>query len=108
MYGFVKDIPSGPRDPTWRLLAEVERQLPTLADRPALLIWGMRDWCFRPDCLERFSEAWPEAQVHRLADVGHWVVEDAPDEALSLVPNFLTCSTYPKHRNAENAEFAER
>ena len=41
----------------------------------------MRDWCFRPDCLERFEQAWPQAEVHRLADVGHWVVEDAPDEA---------------------------
>jgi len=49
----------------------------------------MRDWCFRPDCLERFVAVWPHAEVHRLADVGHWVVEDAPDESLAIVSAFL-------------------
>jgi haloalkane dehalogenase len=49
----------------------------------------MSDWCFQPDCLDRFVDAWPRAEVHRLADVGHWVVEDAPDEALEFVEGFL-------------------
>jgi cis-3-alkyl-4-acyloxetan-2-one decarboxylase len=89
VYGFVHDIPSGPNHPTWRMLAEIERGLPQLADRPISLIWGMRDWCFRPDCLDRFVEAWPRAEVHRLADVGHWVVEDAPDESLAILQRFL-------------------
>jgi pimeloyl-ACP methyl ester carboxylesterase len=89
VYNFVRDIPSGPRHATWQTLAEIERRLPIFADRPISLIWGMRDWCFRPDCLERFVEAWPRAEVHRLADVGHWVVEDAPDESLAIVERFL-------------------
>lgn len=88
-YEFVADIPRSERHPTWQALADIERKLPTLADRPALLVWGMQDWCFRPDCLDRFIAAWPRAEVHRLADVGHWVVEDAPDEALRLVEAFL-------------------
>jgi hypothetical protein len=49
----------------------------------------MRDWCFRPDCLARFQSAWPRAQVHPLPDVGHWVVEDAPDEAATVTESFL-------------------
>jgi pimeloyl-ACP methyl ester carboxylesterase len=102
VYGFVKDIPS-PRSRVRRgglefasrrdaatLLAEIERELPTLADRPSCLIWGMRDWCFRPDCLDRFLAAWPGAEVHRLSDVGHWVAEDAPQESLTIMENFLT------------------
>jgi haloalkane dehalogenase len=89
VFGFVKDIPSNPRHPTWQTLARIERELPTLADRPISLIWGMRDWCFRPDCLERFATAWPRAEVHRLPDVGHWVVEDAPEDALAVVQQFL-------------------
>jgi pimeloyl-ACP methyl ester carboxylesterase len=92
VYGFVKDIPAGPRHPTWQTLAEIESQLPSLDDRPALLIWGLRDWCFRPDCLERFKHAWPHAQVQPLADVGHWVVEDAAEKVLPLVENFLSAS----------------
>jgi haloalkane dehalogenase len=95
VYGFVKDIPSGPRYPTWQTLAEIERCLPTLADRPALLVWGMRDWCFRPECLERFEHAWPEAEVHRLADVGHWVLEDAPEDAVPIVEQFLSATDSP-------------
>jgi haloalkane dehalogenase len=93
VYEFVRDIPRRPHGSTWQALAAMEKHLPTLSDRPALLVWGMRDWCFRPDCLERFSDAWPQAQVHRLADVGHWVVEDAPDESIALVKEFLESSS---------------
>jgi haloalkane dehalogenase len=89
VFAFVKDIPTQPSHPTWQTLVQIETRLPSLADRPALLIWGMRDWCFRPDCLDRFVEAWPHAEVHRLADVGHWVVEDALDESLALVERFV-------------------
>jgi pimeloyl-ACP methyl ester carboxylesterase len=89
VYGFVHDIPGGPSHPTWQTLAAIERGLAMFVDRPIALIWGMRDWCFRPDCLERFLEAWPNAEAHRLADVGHWVVEDAPDEAQRIVEEFV-------------------
>jgi cis-3-alkyl-4-acyloxetan-2-one decarboxylase len=89
VFGFVKDIPTNSSQASWQTLADIERGLPTLAGRPSTLIWGLRDWCFRSDCLERLLHAWPNAEVHRLADVGHWVVEDAPDEALSLVKQFL-------------------
>jgi cis-3-alkyl-4-acyloxetan-2-one decarboxylase len=92
VFGFVKDIPNSPNDPTWQALAKIESKLPSLADRPAQLIWGMRDWCFRPDCLARFEQGWPQVEVHRLADVGHWVVEDATDEVLPLVQNFLSAT----------------
>jgi cis-3-alkyl-4-acyloxetan-2-one decarboxylase len=89
VHSFVHDIPNGPNHPTWRTLAAIERGLPMFADRPISLIWGMQDWCFRPDCLDRFLEAWPRAEVHRLADVGHWVVEDALDDAQTIVEAFL-------------------
>jgi haloalkane dehalogenase len=96
VYGFVKDIPTNASQPTWQLLSEIERGLPTFSDRPIKLIWGMQDWCFRPDCLERFIRVWPRAEVHRLPDVGHWVVEDAPEEALALVQHFVLEGT-PSH-----------
>jgi haloalkane dehalogenase len=86
---FVEDIPLSPRHPTWATLGSIEDRLPELADAPALLVWGMRDWCFTPACLDKFVAAWPQAEVHRLTDVGHWVVEDAPEAAASLVEDFL-------------------
>jgi haloalkane dehalogenase len=103
VFGFVRDIPSPRRtvgskvaspsaradSATYEALTTIERGLATFADRPIALIWGMRDWCFRPDCLDRFIDAWPNAEVHRLADVGHWVVEDAPEESIAIVDRFL-------------------
>jgi haloalkane dehalogenase len=95
VYGFVRDIPTGPADPTWQTLAAIEKSLPMFADRPISLIWGMRDWCFRSDCLDRFEEVWPNAEPHRLDDVGHWIVEDAPDESLDIAQKFLVSEAAP-------------
>lgn len=89
VYQFVKDIPLSASHPTWHTLGEIENQLPQLADMPQLLVWGMQDWCFTPECLDKFVEAWPTAESHSLADVGHWVVEDAPNDAERLLRMFL-------------------
>lgn len=89
VYQFVRDIPAGPAHPTWQTLAELEQQLSQLAELPKLLVWGEADWCFTTECLTRFTEIWPEAEVCRLADAGHWVLEDAPEEVLEAVGQFL-------------------
>ncbi len=92
---FVRDIPLTPRHPTWQVLAEIEERLPTLADRPIQLIWGMRDWCFNRSCLERFERIFPDAEVQRLEDAGHYVIEDAHDRIIPLVRDFLAAHTLP-------------
>jgi haloalkane dehalogenase len=92
---FVRDIPFTPRHPTWQTLEQIEAGLPSLAARPIQLIWGMRDWCFRPECLERFERIWPQAEVHKLADCGHYVVEDAHERIVPLVRDFLERSAVP-------------
>ncbi|HEX4000436.1 MAG TPA: alpha/beta fold hydrolase [Pirellulales bacterium] len=86
---FVHDIPMRPSHPSYGQLVEIERGLPLLADRPTQLIWGMRDWCFTPWFLERFIEIFPAAEVHRVPDAGHWVVEDACEQIVPLVERFL-------------------
>lgn len=86
---FVQDIPDSPHHPTWSVLEAIERGLPTLADRPCLCIWGMRDWCFRPLCLERLLRSLPAAEVHRLADASHYVVEDAHEQIVPTMRQFL-------------------
>lgn len=89
VYEFVRDIPLSPRHPSYAKLAEIEAALPTLADRPTLLVWGMRDWCFSPHFLERFIEFFPAAEVRRLERAGHYVVEDAPQEVIASIEEFL-------------------
>ena len=89
VYQFVKDIPLSSVHTTWDTLAKIEDHLASLSELPQLLVWGMRDWCFTPECLDKFMAAWPHADSHPLADVGHWVVEDAPADAERLLREFL-------------------
>jgi haloalkane dehalogenase len=106
IYGFVRDIPAPDQQnhPTWRTLADIERRLPEFIEHPSCLIWGMRDWCFRPDCLERFQAIWPQAEIHQLCDVGHWVVEDAADESLAIIERFLASTRMIATEAAEDTE----
>ncbi|MEM7784990.1 MAG: alpha/beta fold hydrolase [Planctomycetota bacterium] len=90
IYNFVKDIPLSKDHRTWQILDQIEKQLSELTGMPKLLVWGMKDWCFRPECLRRFQRHWPDAEVHELADAGHYVVEDAANEVDDLTRNFLT------------------
>jgi haloalkane dehalogenase len=86
---FVEDIPLAPSHCSYETLSAIERGLPALSSRPVQLIWGLRDWCFTPWFLERFEQVFPQAEVHRLADAGHWVVEDAHEQIVPLVTQFL-------------------
>jgi len=88
-YRFVRDIPATPRHPTWQILERIESNLPQLADRPVQLIWGMKDWCFTPECLERLLQSFPDAVVTRFDDAGHYVVEDAFERIIPIVRQFL-------------------
>ena len=87
---FVRDIPMSPKHPTHQTLLDLEAALPSLADLPACLIWGMQDWCFRPECLRRFQAAWPNATSVEIADAGHYVIEDAQQETLDAIDRFVT------------------
>lgn len=86
---FVKDIPMSTTHPTYAVLEQLERDLTKLSHLPKRLIWGMKDWCFRPECLERFIKHWPEADIVRLNDVGHYVIEDSPEETLAAIAEFV-------------------
>ncbi len=87
--GFVRDIPMKQTHPTYRVLEQLESDLPKLSELPKLLVWGMQDWCFRPECLRRFQAAWPEATSVEIQDAGHYVIEDAPEETLDAIAQFL-------------------
>ena len=86
---FVLDIPLHPSHPSYDTLARIEAGLPKFRNHPVCLIWGMRDWCFTPRFLDRFLDIFPQAEVHRLADAGHYVIEDAYETIIPLVQGFL-------------------
>ena len=92
IYHFVKDIPLSKSHPTWKVLDEIESQLPSLSELPILLAWGMKDWCFRPECLRRFQTCWPNANVYEIGDAGHYVVEDAAHQVEKYAADFLNAT----------------
>ncbi len=59
-----------------------------LAKRPALFVWGMKDPAFG-NALPRWKEAFPAARVVELDDAGHFVQEEAPQQATSAIRAFL-------------------
>jgi len=89
VYRFVADIPFTKRHPTWKTLEDLEANLPTLADLPAAMIWGMKDWCFTPACMDRLLKSLPNAETHKFEDSGHYVIEDSPEETISIVREFM-------------------
>ncbi len=93
IYRFIRDIPLRPSHPTFDTLRQIEAALPSFRDKPICLIWGMRDWVFTAEFLDRFIRAWPHAEVHRLADAGHYVLEDAGEQVIAITKAFLE-----KHR----------
>lgn len=89
IYRFIRDIPLRRSHPTHATLSAIEAALPQFRDRPICLIWGMRDWVFTAEFLDRFIQAWPHAEVHRLPDAGHYLLEDSGEQVVPLVEAFL-------------------
>ena len=89
VYKFVMDIPRTKSHPSYQTAEWLESEMPQFADRPALMVWGMQDWCFREECIDRLASMLPDAKIHKIADAGHYVVEDATDEVVRAVRDFL-------------------
>jgi haloalkane dehalogenase len=86
---FVRDIPLDDAHPSWPTLVEIERSLERFADRPCLLVWGERDWCFTPAFRDEWLRRFPRAESCALPDAGHWLLEDEPARVVEAVRAFL-------------------
>lgn len=58
-------------------LREVEAGLAKLADRPALIVWGTKDFAFRDAERARFERSFPRHRTVLLNDSSHFLQEDA-------------------------------
>lgn len=86
---FIQEIPIEEDHPTRWLLGGLAEGLPRLKDHPHLIYWGMQDPVFHPGYLEEWKRQVPGAEVHELADCGHWVLEEAHEEIVPAVRAFL-------------------
>lgn len=87
---FVKDIPISPKHRSYDAFVKMMELLPVFKDKPVALVWGVQDWCFPPDVfLNGYLEYYPNAYVHKIADAGHYLLEDSPEEATAAIREFL-------------------
>jgi haloalkane dehalogenase len=71
-------------------LAEIERGLSKLRDRPALIVWPTADPAFRTRERERWEEVFPDHQTVILKGAGHYIQEDAAEEIVSAIRGWRT------------------
>ena len=86
---FVQDIPLKPEDPGYELVSEVEAGLERFTDLPMTICWGMKDFVFDRHFLQEWQRRFPKAEVHAFADCGHYILEDASDEVIPIIEQFL-------------------
>ncbi|MDR2170004.1 MAG: alpha/beta fold hydrolase [Planctomycetaceae bacterium] len=89
IYKFVQDIPLSPHHCSYEILSEIEDFLPQFREKRMCFIWGMLDWCFSPEFLKRFLQYFPDANVYRLENAHHLLLEDAPDEVIAAMNDFF-------------------
>jgi haloalkane dehalogenase len=92
---FIQDISMKPGDPSYDLVKSVEDGLERFRDVPMLICWGARDFVFDDDFLAGWRHRFPRAEVHRFADAHHLVLEDAGEQVLALVRDFLARHPVP-------------
>ncbi len=98
IYEFVRDIPHSPRHDSYAVLQNLQQQLPSLAHLPTVLLWGMRDWCFREECLDLLYAMLPHARVVKFPNAGHYVVEDAHEQIVAQLQSLMKEPLVPESR----------
>lgn len=86
---FVQTIPLYPDNPGYEIVSETEAALPRFASTPTLICWGLKDFVFDQPFLEEWEKRSLHAEVHRFEDCGHYLLEDAVDEIVPMISNFL-------------------
>ena len=89
VHRFVQDIPMAASHPTRPVLDGIEAKLSLFAGHEKMILWGGKDFCFNDHFLTRWREIFPQALVHRYANAGHYLLEDAGDDARQRICDFL-------------------
>ncbi|WP_373068225.1 alpha/beta fold hydrolase [Gemmatimonas sp.] len=90
---FVQDIPLRAADAGYDIVKHTEANLHRFKNTPALIGWGGKDFVFDAAFLRQWQQHLPNATVHLMPDVGHYVLEDAADELIPLITHFVRSSS---------------
>ncbi len=86
---FVQDIPLKPEDRNYQLVSDIAASLTQFKQLPMLICWGLQDFVFDKHFLDEWKVRFPDAQIHEFADCGHYILEDASDEVVSHICEFM-------------------
>ena len=86
---FIQDIPLRPDDRSYATVSDIENSLSRFESTPMLICWGMQDFIFSEGFLNEWCRRFPQAEVHRYADAGHYLLEDAADEVITVAQRFI-------------------
>jgi pimeloyl-ACP methyl ester carboxylesterase len=86
---FVQDIPLKAGDRNFDLVTEIADSLVQFQSTPTLICFGLQDFVFDKHFLQEWRQRLPQAQVHEFADCGHYILEDAKDEVIGLIGDFM-------------------
>lgn len=86
---FVQDIPLSEQDPGYDILLNTAKQLHLFADKPCLIAWGEKDFVFDAPFLNTWLDYYPEAELHRFPDCGHYILEDGGPALIETISDFM-------------------
>jgi len=86
---FIQDIPLKPHHRNYQLVSDIANNLEKFNKLPMLICWGLKDFVFDKHFLAEWQQRFPDAQVHAFDDCGHYILEDASDEVVPLISDFL-------------------
>ena len=86
---FVQDIPLRPGDRGFDIVAETGEKLALFQETPMLICWGLKDFVFDRHFLAEWEGRFPGAEILRFEDCGHYILEDASEEVVGAVSEFI-------------------
>lgn len=86
---FMEDMPISGEENSYELAKEIEEKLHKFNKTPSLICWGMKDNLFDEDFLEEWKKHLPQATIKTFDDCGHYILEDASNEVINLINQFL-------------------
>jgi haloalkane dehalogenase len=86
---FVQDIPLKEGDRGYDLVSYTESRLHLFRNTPMAIFWGELDFVFDRIFLREWQRLFPHAEVHSYPDAGHYILEDAKDEVIPLIADFI-------------------
>ena len=86
---FVQDIHLTENNPSYGVVKQIDKNMKLFLKFPILICWGEHDFVFDLDYLDEWLRRFPDAEVHRFSDAGHYVLEDVPEKIIPLTRDFL-------------------